>query len=474
MKIETATQPSAVPGFRPEPWARYKRVLQVSLPLVVSMATTMVLEATDRIFLARYSLDAIAAATPGGLTAFLFIALFMGVGSYVNVFVAQYTGAGALRRVGSALWQGVYFSLFAGAILWGLSFIGDPIFDRVGHGEAIQRLEASYFRVLCMGGGFCVLGATLAAFFSGRGLTRPVMLVHLAGMLLNIPLNYALIYGRWIFPEMGIVGAGLGTVISWAAIAVLFAGMIFTWDNDRRFGLLGNRRLDPELFRRLLRFGVPGSLQMTLDLFAFTFFVLMVGRIGSLELAVTNIVLTINNLAFMPIMGFSMGTSTLVGQALGRSEPGAAMADVRATLHLIYSYIILTALFYLIWPEWTLSLFQAGDPQAGDAAAMTEMGVALLRFVVFYIFFDAQYMIYTGALRGAGDTRFIMWSVGGLSAATMILPIYVGVSFLGMGVYFAWACVTLFIVSLFTAALIRFHQGKWRAMRVIEPSGRRS
>ncbi|WP_373499273.1 MATE family efflux transporter [Desulfococcus sp.] len=473
MEKENVTQPIAFLGVRPEPFARYRRVLGVSLPLVVSMATTMILEATDRIFLAHYSLDAIAAATPGGLTAFLFIAFFMGVGGYVNVFVAQYTGAGSAHRVGSALWQGIYFSVFAGAALSALSFTAVPLFDLVGHGEEIRRLEVSYFRMLCMGGGLCVLDATLSCFYSGRGLTRPVMLVHVAGMLLNIPLNYALIYGRWIFPEMGIAGAGLGTVISWGAIALLFTGLIFTRANDRRYGVIGKRRFEAELFRRLLRFGVPGSLQMTMDLFAFTFFVLMVGRIGSVELAVTNIVLTINNLAFMPIMGFSMGTSTLVGQALGRSDPEAALADVRASLHLIYLYILFTALFYLIWPEWTLSLFYARNLPAGELERMSEMGVVLLRFVVFYIFFDAQYMIYTGALRGAGDTRFIMWTVGGLSVLTMILPIHIGVFFLGRGVYFAWGCVTFFIVSLFTAAFIRFHQGRWRSMRVIEPAEKR-
>jgi len=444
-------------------------VLGVSLPLVVSMATTMILEVTDRIFLAHYSIDAIAAATPGGLTAFLFIAFFMGVGGYVNVFVAQYTGAGLDGRVGAAVWQGVYFSVFAGAVLASLYGVAVPLFDLVGHDEAIRRLEVGYFRILCLGGGFSVLAATLSCFFSGRGLTRPVMLVHLAGMLLNIPLNYALINGRWIFPEMGIAGAGLGTVVSWALIAALFAGLIFTRPHDRRYGVLANRRFETALFRRLLRFGVPGSLQFTMDLFAFTFFVLMVGRIGSVELAVTNIVLTINSLAFMPIMGFSMGTSTLVGQALGRGAPAAAAADVRVTLHLIYIYTCLTALFYLIWPEWTLSLFYARSLPPETPARMAEMGVVLLRFVAFYIFFDAQYMIYTGALRGAGDTRFIMWAIGGLSAATMILPIFIGVAFFDMGVYFAWGCVTVFIVSLFTAALLRFRHGKWRTMRVIGP-----
>jgi MATE family multidrug resistance protein len=453
--------------FRPEPLHRYRRVLEVSLPLVVSMATTMILEVTDRIFLAHYSLDAIAAATPGGLTAFLFIAFFMGVGGYVNVFVAQYTGAGSGGRVGSALWQGIYFCLGAGVLLSLLSLAAEPLFDVVGHSMPVRRLEVVYYRILCIGGGLNVLEATLSCFFSGRGLTRPVMGVHLAGMLLNIPLNYALINGAWIFPEMGIAGAGIGTVVSWGAMVFLFVGLIFTRSNDRRFGVIGRRQFEPELFRRLLRFGVPGSLQFTMDIFAFAFFVLMVGRIGPVELAVTNIVLTINSLAFMPIMGFSMGTSTLVGQALGRGDPSAARAETRATLHVMYVYIVLTALFYLIWPGWTLSLFSGGNIPARDLARMAEMGVVLLRFVAFYIFFDAQYMVYTGALRGAGDTRFIMWTIGALSLSAMILPVYVGIAWLGMGVYYAWGCATFFIVSLFTAAILRFRRGRWEAMRVI-------
>lgn len=457
-------------GFRPEPLHRYRQVLRVSLPLVVSMATTMILEVTDRIFLARYSIDAIAASTPGGLTAFLFIGFFMGVGTYVNVFVAQYTGAGMALRVGRALWQGIYFSAAAAAALSALSFVAVPLFDLVGHAPEIRRMEVVYFRMLCLGGGFCVLASTLSSFFSGRGRTRPVMLVHLAGMLINIPLNYALINGRWHLPEMGIAGAGLGTVISWAVMALLFTGLIFTRDNDRRFGVRSDRRIEAALFRRLLRFGIPGSLQFTLDLFAFTFFVLIVGRIGSIELAVTNIVLTINSLTFMPIMGFSMGTSTLVGQALGRGEPAAAQADTRATLHIIYLYILVTGFFYLVWPRWTLSLFQTPQLAPAASARMTEMGVILLRFVAFYIFFDAQYMIRTGALKGAGDTRFIMWANGVLSIVVMILPIYIGIFFLDMGIYFAWSCVVCFIVSLFTAAFIRFRRGRWLAMRVIEPA----
>ena len=268
---------------------RYQKVFTISLPLVLSMAATTVMEFTDRVFLANYSIDAIAAAMPAGIAAFLILTFFSGITTYLNVFIAQYTGAGSFQRIGPCIWQGIYFSMLAAAILIGLSFIAGPIFRLGGHPPEVQALERIYFKMLCIGGGFNVLGSSLACFFSGRGITRPVMVISIIGMLFNIPLDYALINGIWIFPEMGIRGAGIATVCAWALIAILYVGLIFNHTNDRLYGILSHRAFDAKLSLQILRTGVPAALQFTMDVFAFTFFIFMVGRLGKVELAVSNI-----------------------------------------------------------------------------------------------------------------------------------------------------------------------------------------
>ena len=91
----------------------YKELIAVSLPLVFSMAATTVMEFTDRVFLANYAIDAIAAALPAGIAAFLILTFFSGVTTYLNVFIAQYTGAGSYRQIGSCIWQGIYFTILA-------------------------------------------------------------------------------------------------------------------------------------------------------------------------------------------------------------------------------------------------------------------------------------------------------------------------------------------------------------------------
>ena len=447
---------------------KYRDVLRVSLPLVASMASTMVMEFTDRIFLANYSLESIAAALPAGIAAFLFMTFFIGTAGYVNVFIAQYTGAGALDRVGAALWQGIYFSVFSGVVMAGLYFIAEPLFQFSGHSPEVQRLEVIYFRILCLAAGTQILATALSCFYSGRGQTRPVMIIYLIGTIINIPLTYAMINGIWIFPELGIMGAGIATVISWTLVAVIFGFMIFTRENDRIYAVVGHHQFQSDLFRRLIKFGMHGAFQFTMDVFCFTFFVFMVGRIGTLELAISNIVLSIESLSFTPLMGFSMGTSTLVGLALGRNRPQEAVAVTRATFHLVLIYMVFMALLFVLAPQLLLDLFRPDNMSAESFNTMRTMGFHLLRLVCCYLFFDAFYMVSIGALKGAGDTRFIMWSITLVALFAMILPIYVGIQYFGGGIYFAWICITLFVFLLFLISYGRYAQGKWKQMRVIE------
>ena len=451
-----------------KPANSYRDVLRVSLPLVISMTTTMVMTFTDRVFLASYSIDAIAAALPAGITAFVFLSFFADTAGYSNVIIAQYTGAGDLPRVSRALWQAIYFALIAWLIMIGISFVGGPLFRLIGHPAEVQELEMIYFRVLCLGSGIHIVGMSFSSFFTGRGVTRPVMIIYIIAMFLNVPLDYALINGIWIFPELGILGAAIATVFSWTTATVLLGIFVFTRENNQVFKVFKNRNFDADLFRRLLRYGVPSSLQFSLDVFAFLFFVIMVGRIGKMELVVTNIAISLDSVSFRPLMGFVLGTSTLVGQALGRNRPDEAVAAARATMVIVASYISVLVLLYVFLPQPLLELFRPRDFSPEDFAAIKGIGVVVLRFVAAYLLFDGLYMISTAVLKGAGDTKFIMWSIGLLSFFGMVMPLYIGIEVFGMGLYYAWGCTVFFLCQLAALTFWRVSQGKWKDMRVIE------
>ncbi|MBW2066918.1 MAG: MATE family efflux transporter [Deltaproteobacteria bacterium] len=446
----------------------YRHVLNVSLPLVVSMGSLTLMLFTDRLFLSRYSIDTISAALPAGIASFLFICFFMGIAGYLNVFVAQYTGAGTKEKVGTSLWQGVYFSAGAYVVLASLFWIAEPLFSLAGHSPEVRRLEVTYFRVLMLGAGASVLGPALASFFSGRGLTRVVMITNLMGAAINIPLDYCLINGIGPFPELGILGAGIATVSAHTSIALILAILIFNKKNDREFGVISHRGFDRDLFLRLMRFGLPNGIQFFIDLFAFTAFVFLVGRIGKEALAATNRVFSISTLAFLPMIGFGMGVSILVGQALGRNRPWEAETATRSTVHITFCYMLSVAAVFVMAPEWLLDLFRTRVHTTDNYEDIIERGVILLRFVAFYSLFDTLFIVYSSAIKGAGDTSFVMWSSGILSFGIMIIPVYIAVVHLGAGLYVTWSAITAYICLAGLLFRWRYFQGKWKEMRVIE------
>jgi len=454
-----------------ERWSKkngYRHVLAISLPLVASMGSLTLMQFTDRMFLANYSEDAIAAALPAGIASFTAVAFFMGVANYVNSFVAQYMGACAFRRIGASVWQGIYFSLMASCVLALFYFVSEPLFDLVGHSPHIRRLEVVYFNILTLGAGLVVLASAMACFYTGRGFTRTVMVVHAIGAAVNIPLDYCLINGVGFFPELGIVGAALATVTASATIVGILSVLIFCPANRSKYDTWTGRAFDRELFGKLMHYGLPSGIQFFLEIFGITFFIQMVGRLGDLELAASNIVLSIETLSFLPMVGFHVGTATLVGQAIGSGRPEDGTYATISALHITMAYMILVAVVFVVTPKPLLNLFKAQHLTMAQYEEIINLGVILMRFVAVFCFFDALNLVFSGAIKGAGDTRFIMWTIGALSLGVMIAPMYVAVEILRAGLYTTWALATFYICALGIAFMIRYRQGKWKSMRVIE------
>ncbi len=448
----------------------YRDVLKVGLPLVVSLGSTTMMEFTDRVFLSRYSPDAIAASMPAAAANLVPLLFFIGVGAYVNVFIAQYDGAAARDRVGAALWQSVYFSIFGAVVLASTALLADPLFRFVGHAESVFQQEVIYFRILSLGSGLALLASCLGCFFSGRGLTKPNMVVNVIATAINVPLDYMLIYGVGPFPEMGIAGAGIATASSWGMQVVMYSALVFTRRNDKEYAVLRAWRFDGVLFRRIMRFGLPSGLNNFIDLGVMSYFIFVVGRLGRAELAASNIVFSMDTVAFLPMVGLSIAISTLVGQALGRGRPKDAEEATRSTLHVATVWMGFMALTFVLAPHWLMDIFRPHDA-AVDAswfAEVRESGVVLLRYVAGYSLLSSTMLVYFGAVRGAGDTRFPMWAMLACAVLLLVVPLQVMEGKPWTSLDLMWAVFTVYVLALCVLAYWRFRFGPWRSMLVIE------
>ncbi len=447
----------------------YRDVLKLAFPLILSTASSTIQQFIDRMFLTWHSPAAIAAAATAGIVSFTLQTVFIGTAAYVNTFVAQYYGAKQYDRIASAVWQGIYFALMAGVVVLGLIPLAKPIFLLAGHAAEMRELEIQYFTILCFGAlpGFFM--ASASGFFGGRGETKVILWANLVATTINILFDYLLIFGHGGFPALGIKGAAIATVMAAYTAAVVIMLYMLKAYYRQQYRILKNHQFDWPLFKRLLRFGLPNGFHFMLDLLGFTIFVLLVGRLGTLELAATSITFNINHIAFMPMIGIGMAVEIIVGQRLGENNPHQARFGTYSALHLTFVYMITIALTYVLFPNIYLWPFAAqSDPT--QFAIIAKMAIILLYFVAFYCIFDTLNIIFASALKGAGDTRWVMISSVILSWTTLVVPTFFACVVYRWGIYIAWSFVTLYIMALGIAFTIRFRGGRWESMRVIEPT----
>ena len=445
----------------------YHQVLLIAFPLILSTGAWSVQHFVDRMFLSWYSPEAIAAAMPSGILNFSIMSFFIGTASYVSIFVAQYFGAGRYHRIGPALWQGVYISFLGGLALLCLIPFARPIFSLVGHDLSVQHYEVDYFRILCLGGFPFIASSALSGFFAGRGRPWPVMWVNAFSTLVNLVLDYALIFGNWGFPELGIKGAGLATVLSGVFSFLLYMSLTFSKKNNRTYHTLKGWKPEKELFSRLMRFGFPSGVQFFLDMAGFTIFILLVGRLGTTSLAATNIAFNINTLAFMPMIGCGIAVSVLVGQYLGKERPDLAQISVYSGFHITFIYMSTIAAAYVFIPDIFVAPF-AVHAEPGGFDEIYSISVILLRFVAIYSVFDTMNIIFASAIKGAGDTRFVMFMMMIISVFVLIIPTYLAIVIFEYGLMVSWIFASAYVIILSIAFYLRFLGGKWKTMRVIE------
>ncbi len=446
-----------------------REVAVLAYPLILGHLSFTVQTFVDRLFLTWYSPEAVAGAVTGLFAVWSVVALFTGTGEYLTTFVAQYLGARRPERIGPALWQGIYFSLGAGLFVAALSPLLGPAFDLAGHGPALRAYEVQYARALMLGAFPVVLMATLSTFFAGRGQTQAVLLVNVLATVVNGVLDYLLIFGKAGFPEMGVTGAALGTILSQVVGAAVYLAVILKAEFRETYRTLSGWRPEPSLVLRLVRFGMPTGLQYSLEVGVFAVSLVIVGRIGTLELAATWIAFNLNMIVFTPMVGLAIAVSSVWGGYLGGDQPEVAERAVHSALAMSFVYMAACGLLYVLGAPLLLAPYGAGaDPATWPRIA--EIATVLLRFVAIYSIFDMMNLIHAGGLRGAGDTVYPMALTFVLALAAMLVPAWVGCVVLGAGAYFAWTMASLYVLLLGLLMRRRFRAGHWKSMRVIEPA----
>lgn len=432
-------------------------LLRLAAPIIFVMLSRMLITTTDFIVVSRLGTEAIAAISPASLLVFILICLGMGPSTSIQTFVAQSLGRRDFRATSAYAWQGFYIAAVFFVLSWPINLLNEPFWKLFDQPAAIQRLEIEFCRIAFSCVGFSFICSSLEGFFGGVQRPMVCLVAILVSVVFNAVAAIVLVFGLFGFPNMGIRGAAIATVIAWAIRAVMLTAIFLSSEFNRSFHTRENWRFDIVKFRGILCLGGPVSAQWVLDLGAWwVFLTLLMARFGQNAMAASNVGLQLLNFSFMPAFGVGVALCSLVGHSIGEGRPDLAVRRARIGMLVNSLYMGAVGLTFLLVPGPLMGLFSSD-------AEVIRLGSIVLMWAAIFQLFDAAQITYTNALRGAGDTvwsaiivTFHSWVVfiGGGYVIAKYLPEW--------GIHGPWMTCTLAIILLGLLLWWRWARGAWR------------
>ena len=434
----------------------YRRILALTGPVVITQMTHTAMGLIDAMMVGRLGVVALAGVGLGAIISWWLLSFFVGLLQGVNTFVAQFLGAGKSDRVGVAFWQGLYLAGGAGVAVFLLAPLSGQAFRLMGASPDVQAIAADYTEVR-LGAAFGLMIFLVAEnYYRGLGRTEVPMFAGLVQLALNCGLNYLLIFGVWGFPELGAAGAAVGTVIAQFLVALgLLAGVLAT-RMGRDYGATRPRPPEAALLGRMLRVSLPIGVQVFMEMGGISVFTALVANLGDAEMAATNAVIHAWSVAFMLAVALSVGCTTLVGQCLGARQLDDARLVVRRVMWLGAAAMAALTVVYVGFPGWLMQLF-ARD--AGDLAVLMPWARPLFLIAALCLVFELPFNIFSGALRGAGDTTYPM--VVNIAVAWLVFVPLVFVATRNWGLVGAWSCFIVHMGLLASLLYVRVRGRTW-------------
>jgi multidrug resistance protein, MATE family len=435
-------------------------LVRPAMPLVVMNLATVGAHFLDSLMVAPLGDAALAAIFPASILIVLFQVTFAHILTGVTTLAAQAVGRGDPRAAGHIAVQGLLLGAALGLIL----LLSHPLRSRLflwwGLPPEVARLAEQFFAVCLFAMFPALLSAALAAFFTAVLRTRIVLLSALAGTALNILLNYLLIEGRHGLPALGIAGAAWGTLGNETAKALILLLAFLSARTRLPFHL---RPAIPDLrvLLPIIRIGIGPAMLVAFDIFAWGVLITaMIARFGEAHLAANTIAVRYVQLAFMPPLAIGAALTAVVGQCIGAGRHDLAESAIWRAFRINAIYMVIVGVLFLFLSQPLLRLFTS-DP------TILHAGTLIFYCIAAYQAFDAMYLTFSMALRGAGDTlvpALIVLAlastllVGGGLALTLLAP-----QLASLG---PWIATTVYTAALGLAMLARFRSGRWKSIRL--------
>lgn len=435
-----------------------RELVKIALPMVVSQGAFAVMIFTDRYFMSQIDPVHMAAALGGGVATFFSFCFFSGLLSYANALAAQYLGAGEPGKCSKVVTQGIVMTVMCSPFLVIITYFVSGIFAGMGHDPEQVELERTYYIILMMGVVITLTKICISSYFAGIGRTYIVMICDVCGLVLNVPLSYVMVFGVFGFPELGIVGAGVSTIVSTLFAFLLFVAFYLAKEHREKFRVMDSFKFDSGIFRRFLRLGFPSGAELFLNVAAFNLFLLMFQAYGVVEGASAAIVFNWDMLSFVPMIGLNIGVISLIGRFVGANDMERTNEVIAAGFLIGFCYSAVLATLYI---TLRFPLVEVFAPPEGDFSQIRELSAFMMIGLSSYAMADAIILVSGGVLRGAGDTRWLMIASVILHWAMLVAQYYI-ILVWEYGPRVSWLAFCALIFAIAVVYVWRLQSGIWR------------
>lgn len=443
----------------------HKTVLAIAAPAVIELILTSLTQLVDTVMVGHLGAYAISAVGLTGQPRFILLAVFIALNVGSTALVARFRGQGDKKSAELVTAQALLLTLVIAAILTipGIAFARAMVVF-MGAGSDTVEAATVYFRIMMLGFIPTALPITISALLRGVGDTKIAMRYNITANVINIVLNYLLIYGKAGFPALGVAGAAIATVIGNCAACAMalyaIAGKSFHRNGSHASDFIElkvtrrNCEPNPAMLSRILRVGLPSAAEQFALRAGLLIYTVTITSLGTKVFAAHQIVLAILSLSFVNGQAFGIAATSLTGQALGRDDPeGAKRAS--ASCQKIGSLIsTIMGILMFVFRKELVALFT-------DESEIIALGALIMILTALIQPFQSSFQIYAGALRGAGDSLYpaISMTVGILGVRPLLS--YVLIRQCGWGLFGAWLALTLDQIVRFILIMRRFRSGRW-------------
>ncbi|MWV16713.1 MATE family efflux transporter [Pseudomonas sp. L-22-4S-12] len=393
--------------------AELRALLALATPIIIAQLAHTAMGFVDTVMAGRVSPRDLAAVALGNSLWVPVFLLMTGILLATTPKVAQRFGSGQHQEIGPLVRQALWLALAVGGGAAVLLWNAEPVLHLMQVDPSLIEPAMGYLRGVACGFPAVALYHVLRCYSDGLGHTRPSMMLGIGGLLLNIPLNYVLIYGKLGLPALGGVGCGWATgIVMWS----MLLGMLWwvNWAPYYRPSQLFARFDWPQwpVLRRLLAIGVPIGVAVFAEASIFSVIALLIGGLGATVVAGHQIALNFSSLVFMIPYSLGMAATVRVGQSLGRDQPREARFAAGVGMATALAYACLSASLMLLWRSEIAQIYTA-------SAEVIAVASSLIVYSALFQFSDAIQVTAAGALRGYQDTRatmlytlFAYWGIG--------------------------------------------------------------